>query len=74
MQSVPGSVALADPVGDVVPLQTSSNTSYPVADSSGCSAVTPRQTIRIVARESSTGTSPTGELLGFFPAVLLPLK
>ncbi len=69
----------------------------PVADSSGFAAVTtaqtpivgsvilatldyavlkvtPRQTIRIVARESSAGTSTTGELLGFFPAVLLPLK
>lgn len=32
------------------------------------------RTIQIVARESSAGTSPTGERLGFFPEVLLTLK
>ena len=32
------------------------------------------QTIRILARESDSGTSPVGELTGFFPEILLTLK
>jgi hypothetical protein len=36
--------------------------------------VSPGRTIRLVVRESSAGTSPTGALQGFFPDVLLTLK
>jgi hypothetical protein len=36
--------------------------------------VTSGRTIRLVARESSAGASPTGALQGFFPEVLLTLK
>ncbi len=32
------------------------------------------QTIRILARESNSGASPTGELKGFFPEIVLTLK
>ena len=32
------------------------------------------QTIRILARESDSGTTPVGELTGFFPEILLTLK
>jgi len=32
------------------------------------------QTIRILARESSSGATPTGEQRGFFPEILLTLK
>ena len=36
--------------------------------------VKPGQTIRILARESSSGATPTGEMRGFFPEILLTLK
>lgn len=62
-----GSIELIDPAGDVVPIQTS-NGAKPGLD------IEPGQAIRILARESSSGATPTGEMRGFFPEILLTLK